>query len=92
MAADGGRGSLLMANTGLPHDEHGHPFQIVTVLAPDGRGTVGLETDEDGHPLAWVVDPDGQPVDDLDARRRVPAEVENAALAWWEDHGRASGV
>lgn len=90
MAADGGRGSLLMANMGLPHDEHGHPFQVVTVLAPDGRGTVGLETDEDGHPLGLVMDRDGD-VPDVFARRRVPAEVERAALTWWEDHRRASG-
>jgi hypothetical protein len=78
-------GSLLMAMPGPPRDQNGWPYQVVTLLKPGGA-IGGLYLDGDGHPLALSSTHDG-PVFDVDAARRVPEEVERAALSWWRRHG-----
>lgn len=65
-----------------PTDPNGLPFQVVVQSNADGQ-LVGLVTDTDGAPLAWVMSADG--TDDIrdptgrPALRPVPADIAEAA-------------
>lgn len=82
----GGAASLgsVMIMGDAPRDPNGMPFQLAVRLDADDR-PVGLITDLDGEPLAWVISADG--TDDIRdeagraALRPVPADVAEAA---WE--------
>jgi hypothetical protein len=85
-------GSLLMVSPEaappekrLPLDEHGFPYQVILLLHPGGHGTKGLKLDGEGRVLGPVMTPEGQPTAEM---RPVPAEVAEAALAWWADYQR----
>ena len=69
-------GSLLML--GLPPDEFGWPYQVLTRLAPGGA-TAGLYQDEDGRLWGWQNTPEGRPVP---AVQPLPEEIEAAARQW----------
>jgi hypothetical protein len=80
----GGAASLgsVMITGDAPRDPNGLPFQVAVRSDADG-GLVGLITDRDGDPLAWVISADG--TDDIrdeagrGALRPVPADVAEAA-------------
>lgn len=58
-------GSLLIHGDAL-RDEHGYPFQVLLRSVTDEL--VGLVTDSDGWPLAWVHDLHAEIVHGADGR------------------------
>lgn len=78
-------GSLLIHGD-APRDGHGHAFQVL--LRSVNEELVGLVTDVDGWPLAWVHDLDAEIVRGADGRpalQRVPLDVAESARAWVRD-------
>ena len=75
-------GSLLIHGE-APKDEHGYPFQVL--LRYEHDELVGLVTDADGWPLAWVHDLHAEIVHGADGRpalQRVPPDVADSAREW----------
>lgn len=82
-------GSLLMVGD-LSTDEHGMPFQVL--LRSQDDELVGVVTDADGWPLAWLHDADGEVVHGPDGRaalQRVPDDVAEAARGWFREQSEA---
>ena len=79
-------GAVLML--GLPRDEFGWPYQVVTRLHPGG-GTDGLYEAEDGGLRILQNTPEGRPVTPL-VLRPAPEEIEAAARQWWEERRAGS--
>jgi hypothetical protein len=72
---------------GLPPDEFGWPYQVLTLLDPGGSGIGGLYEGKDGRLRAWRNTPEGRPA--VPAMQPVPHEVEAAARRWWDEHRSA---
>jgi hypothetical protein len=68
---------------GLPPDEFGWPYQVVTLLRPGG-GTEGLHEGEDGRLRVLQNTPEGRPVTPP-LLLPAPEEIEAAARRWWEE-------
>lgn len=76
-------GSVMFTGD-APRDPNGLPFQVVVRSDADGQ-LIGLVTDPDGEPLAWVMSSDGTgDIHDETGRpalRPVPPDLAQAA---WE--------
>jgi hypothetical protein len=76
-----GLGSVMFRGN-APRDPNGLPFQVVARCDADGQ-LIGLVTDLEGEPLAWVMAADG--TDDIRdeagraALRPVPTDIAEAA-------------
>jgi hypothetical protein len=76
-------GSVMFTGD-APRDPNGLPFQVVCHSDADDR-LVGLVTDDDGEPRAWVLSADGGDIRDETGRpalRPVPAEIAEAAWGY----------
>lgn len=75
-------GSLLIHGD-APTDDNGYPYQVLLRYLNDKL--LGLVTDADGWPLAWVHDLHAEIVHGADGRpalQRVPPDVAETAHAW----------
>jgi hypothetical protein len=74
----------VMSTGGAPRDPNGLPYQFAVRSDADDQ-LIGLVTDPDGEPLAWVTSADGTEdiVDEVGrpALRPMPADLAEAA---WE--------
>jgi hypothetical protein len=79
-------GSLLMTEPGLPRDEYGHPYQVVTLQ--DRRDAPSrLKLDDDGNPLVWRPNPNPQTGELVDHETRpAPPLIADAARRWQAEH------
>ncbi len=72
-----------MTEEDLPRDEFGHPYQPLFWFDERSR-PIGLVQDEAGHVLAYENNAEGDPLlVDPPRCRRLPGDVEAAALRWW---------
>jgi hypothetical protein len=73
-------GSLLMTEPGLPVDEFGNPYQVITVSDRPG-GPPRLLLGDNGEPMVWTPRARGGPSSDL-SRQPAPPAVAEAARRW----------
>ena len=78
-----GVGALLMADSRLPRDGFGHPYQPLFWFDEHSR-PIGLVVDANGHVLAWENNAEGDPRRQWKVQR-VPLPVEQAARQWWAE-------
>lgn len=82
LRADAASVGSVMILGDAPRDPNGLPFQVAVRIDSEGR-PLGLVTDLDGEPLAWVVSADG--TDDIRdeagraALRPVPPDIAGTA-------------
>ena len=82
-----GVGAFLMAQPELPRDEFGHPWQALFYFDANNKIT-RLLTDEDGRPLGYRNDADGDPPLDPDTYVVLPEVVALAAQDHLDEYTR----